>query len=142
MKWFEEHQEWGLVFLRLALGIVFFIHGIGKFFVVGPYGAGLGGTAGYFQSVGIPVPLFFAGVVAVVETLGGLAILLGLFTRWAALGIAIDMLVAILLVHMPKGFSLMNGGVEYPLVLFSAAVTLLFTGAGEKWKLEKRRARG
>ena len=62
---------------RILLSIIFILAGFGKF-------TGLGGTAGYFGSMGLPMPMVTAVVVALVELVGGLAILVGLFTRPAS----------------------------------------------------------
>lgn len=135
-KAMSKYADWGLVFLRFGIGIIFLVHGIGKLFGVGPVAAGIGGTSGYFAGLGIPAAVFFAWLVALVETFGGLFILLGLFTRYAALAISVEMLVAFFLVHWPKGFSIFNGGYEWPLILLMGSVTLVFSGAGKKLVLE------
>ena len=136
-KFFEKYSEWSFVFLRLGRGIIFFVHGIGKLFSIGPLAVGINGTAGYFISLGIPAALFFAWIIALVETFGGLAILLGIFTRYAAALIAVEVIVAAVLVHLPNGFSVLNGGYEWPLILLMVAITLLFVGGGRKLSLEK-----
>src|SRR5439155_970912 len=71
--------NWGLVPLRLVVGLVFIVHGGQKLFVFG-----LGGAAGFMAKVGIPWPFLAAVVVIAVEILGGLALVLGLGTRLAA----------------------------------------------------------
>ncbi|MHB0950289.1 MAG: DoxX family protein [Gemmatimonadaceae bacterium] len=114
----------GLLIARLALGIVFLAHGGQKLFVFG-----LAGVTGSFTQMGIPMPTITAPLVALVEFGGGLALVLGLLTRLAALGIAIDMLGAIFLVHLKNGFFLPTG-YEFALVLCLLAVTLMITGAG------------
>src|SRR3989442_14325729 len=90
--------NWGLVPLRLVVGLVFIVHGGQKLFVFG-----VGGAAGFMAKVGIPWPFLAAVVVIAVEILGGLALILGLGTRLAAALLAIDMVVAILAVRLPAG---------------------------------------
>ena len=70
--------KWGMLPLRIAVGLVFLMHGGQKFFVFG-----LSGTADIMAKLGIPLPTLAAAVVITVELLGGLAILLGVFARLA-----------------------------------------------------------
>ncbi len=118
-------QGWGITVLRVVVGIVFLAHGGQKLFVWG-----FGGVAGFLGQVGIPAPMLAAVVVTLVELLGGLAILLGLFARWAAIPLAINMAVAILTVHLRAGFFLPNG-YEFALTLLAANVGLILLGSGE-----------
>lgn len=118
-------QGWGVTALRVVIGIVFLVHGGQKLFVWG-----FGGVAGFLGQVGIPFPMLAAVVVSLVESLGGLSLLLGLFTRWAAIPLAINMLVAILTVHLRAGFFLPNG-YEFALTLLGATVALGLLGSGE-----------
>jgi putative oxidoreductase len=130
-------QGWGITVLRVVVGIVFLAHGGQKLFVWG-----FGGVAGFLGQVGIPAPMLAAVVVTLVELLGGLAILLGLFARWAAIPLAINMAVAILTVHLRAGFFLPNG-YEFALTLLAANVALSLLGSGEASVdrlLEKRAA--
>ena len=119
-------QGWEVTVLRVVVGVVFLVHGTQKLF-----GFGFDGVAGGFERLGIPLPLFFAVVVMLVEFLGGAALILGLFTRLVSIPLAIDMLVATLLVHLANGFFSMNGGYEYTLVLIAATVALILAGSGE-----------
>jgi putative oxidoreductase len=119
-----RHQGWGVTLLRVVVGAVFLAHGSQKLFVFG-----IGGFAGYLDKLGVPAPLPMSAVVSLVEFGGGLALLLGLFTRWATIPLAANMLVAILTVHLPKGFFL-PGGVEFTLTLLAAILALLFLGGG------------
>jgi putative oxidoreductase len=118
-------QGWGITVLRIAVGIVFAAHGGQKLFV-----SGFGNVAGFMGKVGIPAPMLAAVVVTLVEFLGGLALLVGAFTRWAAALLAIDMLVAILTVHLKAGFFL-PAGFEFAFTLFAANVALILLGSGE-----------
>jgi putative oxidoreductase len=81
--------------------------------------------------MGTPLPLFFSTVVTLVELLGGVVLILGLFTRLVVVPLAIDMLVAILTVHLTNGFFTNSNGYEFPLVLLAACVALMLGGSGE-----------
>jgi putative oxidoreductase len=112
-------QGWGLTILRVVVGIVFFVHGLQKLFLMG-----FGGVAGMMDGLGVPAPGLFAVILTLVELLGGLALILGLFTRVVAIPLAVDMLVATLTVHLP------NGGYEFTLVLLAASLALAVAGPG------------
>ncbi len=126
----------GLLLLRFTLGAIFFAHGAQK--VLGWYGGhGLKGTSGFFkQAMGIPVPLSY--LASFTEFLGGIAVILGVFTQVAALGLATTMLVAMVMVHRKNGFwmnwsSVANKGegIEYNLALIAMALLLVFAGPGQ-----------
>ncbi len=118
-------QDWGITVLRVVIGVVFLMHGGQKLFF-----RGFAGVAAFMASVGIPLPMLSGVVVTLVEFLGGLALVFGLFTRWAAALLAVDMLVAILTVHLPNGFFLPRG-FEFALTLLAANVALLLLGSGK-----------
>ena len=126
MKYLEKHAHLGLLPLRVVLGVVFIYHGYLKLFT----GNFPGGTAGFFASLGIPLPTFFAIIVSLLEFFGGIALLLGLMTRYVSLLLAVNMLVALLLVHLPNGF-LVPGGIEFVLTLLGGALTLALLGGGK-----------
>lgn len=121
---FASSPAWGLLPLRFVVGLVFVMHGAQKLFVFG-----MDGAASFMASVGAPLPQLSAIVVTVVELVGGLAILAGLFTRWAGMLLAIDMAVAILLVRLDGGFFAPRG-YEFELTLLGAALTLAAMGPG------------
>src|SRR3989344_3484842 len=127
----NKYQGLGLFFVRLAVGIVFLVHGVGKLLNAGPIPLGLSAFSGFLESLGVPAASFAGLLVALIETVGGLLILLGLWTRMAALGTAIVTFVAFFLVHVSKGFSIANGGYEFILVLFLCSLALLFGGSGD-----------
>ena len=80
-------------------------------------------------AMGVPVPAVTSVLVALVELLGGTALILGFLTRWAAALNGFDMLVAILLVHLKNGF-FNPTGVEFPLTLMVACIVLALHGPG------------
>ena len=116
---------WGITLLRVIVGLVFFMHGQQKLF-----DNGIDGVEMFFGSLGVPLPGLAAVVVTTVETLGGLALILGLLTRIVAPLLVADMLVAALVVHRENGFFVANNGYELVLLLAAGALALVVTGPG------------
>jgi putative oxidoreductase len=127
-------RDYTLTLMRLILGIVFFAHGAQK--MLGWFGGyGFSGTMGAFTSMmHIPAPLAFLAIAA--EFFGGLGLILGALTRIAALGIAVNMLVAICMVHIHFGFfanwvgNQKGEGIEYHLLALALAIPIIARGAG------------
>lgn len=117
-------QSCGLTVLRITVGIVFLIHGYQKLFKFGVHA-----VAGGFAHSGIPLPLVSAIIVTLVEFVGGILLIAGIATRIAAALNAVDMLVAVLVVHLKHGFS-GPMGFELPLVLLAATLCLAMSGGG------------
>jgi len=115
----------GLLILRVIVGIVFVAHGAQKVFVWGIDGV----TAG-FAGMGVPAPAVVATLVAFGELLGGIALIAGVLTRLASLGLAIIMVGAVTLAHLPAGFFAPEG-YEFTLTLAAASLALMFAGAGQ-----------
>jgi putative oxidoreductase len=116
--------RWGLLPLRLVVGLVFVMHGGQKLLVMG-----IAGTAGFFGQLGIPFPGLAAVAIIVLEIVGGLALLLGFRTRVVALLLLVDMLGALFTVHLRHGFFLPEG-FEFVLTLIGALLTLASAGPG------------
>jgi putative oxidoreductase len=124
MKTPPTNPSWGLTVLRLVVGSVFLVHGAQKLFQVG-----LARLAGIFGSLHIPLPLVSAVFATLVEFVGGIALLLGVFTRWAAALIASDMLVAVLVTYLEPGF-FKKAGIELPITPLAAGIALALSGPG------------
>jgi putative oxidoreductase len=121
-------MAYGLLLLRVVVGGTMFSHGAQKLF--GWFGGhGLRGTAGFFGSLGWRMPLLMAFLAGLAEA-SGLAFALGIVTPLAALGIAIVMLNAIIVVHWRNGFFNGNGGIEFPLVIATTAIAVAAIGPG------------
>lgn len=119
-----KFQSFGLAVLRIVVGVVFLAHGYQKLFKVG-----IQGVAGMFGHFGIPASGVAAVVVTLIEFVGGILLVTGLATRIPAALLAIDMLVAVLVVHMKHGF-FGPMGVEFPLTLLAATICLALSGGG------------
>ncbi len=122
---FGHRPDVSRLILRIALGVIFLAHGVLKF--QGGVGYEPGGVAFFFKSVGIPLPLLFAWIVSLVETIGGIALILGIFVREFAFALSITMIVAIFSLKLSKG---LVGGYEFELILLAASLSLMFEGAG------------
>lgn len=118
-------EKLGIALVRIMVGVVFVMHGYQKWFVFKPEG-----TVGFFHSIGLPPAAAYAAMT--VELGCGVLLVLGLFTRLAAIPIMVTMTVAILQVHLPNGFFLKDKtpGFEYALTLGVAALGLLLAGPG------------
>lgn len=131
----QVESEWtsksiGLAFSRLALGIIFVVSGVGKVFATGPKATGIGTFAGMLAQLGIPLSTVAAWSVGVLELVGGILLLIGLLARIVAALLAVNMAVATVLVHLPNGFVVSDGGYEYTLVLMLSALGLALSGPG------------
>ncbi|MFW6088229.1 MAG: DoxX family protein [Gemmatimonadota bacterium] len=121
------NPELGLTILRVVLGVVFIAHGLPKLT------GGIEGTAQFFGQLGIPAPLVAAWFIALLETLGGIALLIGLFVTPVALLLTAHMLTGLILVHASNGFYVIGpgtGGIEFNLVLAASLLAMVFCGPG------------
>ncbi|HEY0528496.1 MAG TPA: DoxX family protein [Gemmatimonadaceae bacterium] len=114
----------GLAIVRVIGGVTFFAHGYQKVFIFG-----FSGVAGFFGQMGVPMPGVMGPAIGILELVGGLALILGLFTRVFGFLLACDIFGAIVLVRAKGGFFAPNG-TEFELALCAIAVTLAIVGAG------------
>ena len=123
---FKKYEPYASLVLRLFAGIVFIYSGWGKL---------NGGIEGFSQALSfLPMPLFWAWLVALVEFIGGILLILGLFVRWAAIPLGITMLVAMIMMWSSSGF----GAAVAPFWGLAMMKVLFYTGAGKYWNLEKK----
>lgn len=116
-----------LLLVRLMAGAVFVFHGSQKLFgLFGGYG--ISGTAGWMESIGIPLPTVSAILAGGTELVGGVALITGLFTRALSVPLAFSMCVAAFTAH--SGFDGTQGGMEYPLTLAVLCIAFALAGPG------------
>jgi putative oxidoreductase len=121
--------DWGLLIIRLVVGLTLIGHGLQKLF--GWFGGhGLKGTAGWLESIGIKPGQLMAFLAGAGEVVGGLLFASGNLLWVGAALITLIMLVAIFTVHGKNGYWVTNGGMEYNVVLIAVAIGVALTGPG------------
>jgi putative oxidoreductase len=120
--------------LRVSMGVLFLAHAGLKIFVFTP-----AGTAGYFASLGLPGPL--ANIVIAAELIGGIALILGLYSRWVSLALVPILIGSIYVPHGAAGFFFSNegGGWEFPAFWAVALIVQSLLGDGA-YALKRTRA--
>lgn len=134
---FGNNYDLALFFVRLALGSTFTMHGLQLVF--GLFGGpGLNGFSSWLGTLGVPWILAYAGAFS--ELIGGLLVLLGIYTQVGAILIAGTMFTAICLVHLKHGYFAENKGFEYPLNLLLLCIAIILGGPGAYtlWDIFKR----
>lgn len=119
-------SAYGVALLRISLGVMYLAHSV----VLKLFTYGLPGTAGYFESIGLPGWLAYVTFAA--EAVGGLMLVLGIYGRWVAIALTPALLGAIIWAHGANGwvFTAPNGGWEYPLYLIVLSVAQFLLGDG------------
>ncbi|MFH1855611.1 MAG: DoxX family protein [Candidatus Omnitrophota bacterium] len=123
-------KDWAALFLRLGAGAIFVVHGLQKMF--GFFGGqGIQGFSEMLTNLGFTNPLMWAHIAAYVEIVGGLFLIFGIFVRTSSFLLFILLIVAAVKVHLPNGFFISNGGVEYVLTLGCMVIALITMGGGK-----------
>ena len=121
-------ESYALPILRAGLGIILMAHGCQKLF--GMFGGmGMNANAALFDRLGYHPGMFWGTLVGCTETIGGALLVIGLFTRPAALSVIIFMIFSIHFTSA-KGFFWSQGGMEYSILILLAALVFLLRGAG------------
>ncbi|WP_426142798.1 DoxX family protein [Pseudomonas sp. DWP3-1-2] len=127
---FTTRAGYGLTVLRILVGIIFVAHGSQKLF--GAFGGyGLEGTGQYMASLGLSPGYLMALLSGSAEFFGGLALVIGLLARPAAVVLALTLVVAIFSVHISHGLFMANNGYEFALALLGGVIAVLIEGAGK-----------
>jgi len=131
---FSTANDHTVALARLVLGVIFFMHGAQKA-LAWFGGIGFHATMHFFTStMGIPAPFALLAISA--EFLGGIALIVGFLSRIAALAIAVDMLVAVSMVHLRNGLFMnwygnqKGEGYEYHLLAIAICILIMVKGAG------------
>jgi putative oxidoreductase len=120
-------HEYAAIPLRVTLGLIFVVHGAQTLF--GTFGGhGLAWTGDYLASHGVMPGEFWAVIAGLLGLFGGIALLLGVLTRWVAAALAIEMIVFLVAISLRAGFSATQGGAEFPLMLLAALLSLVLSG--------------
>ena len=125
-KLYESLSPSSYALMRFATGAVLVPHGLRNLF-----SGGLGGTADVIAGgAGLPLPMAWAFLAALVQLVGGAFVALGFLTRPAALIVWLYMTVSITVTHWANGYFWTNGGIEYPLLSWLLSIAILFNGGG------------
>ena len=127
-RWLDPYASWANFILRSFVGVIFCAHGTRQLFGLFA-GPDLDGTAKVFEQYGLMPGYPWATALGIVQLLGGIMLITGLFTRYTALFLSAVMAGAIFLVHMPNGFFIPSG-VEFAFALLAANLALLVGGPG------------
>ena len=133
-KLIQTNDDVALLVLRILLGVVFIPHGMQKIL-------GFSGTMQMFTT-NLHIPWIFAFLAIMAEFLGSWGLITGLFTRVAAFGIAVNMVVAVYMLHWQNGFFMnwfgnqKGEGYEYHILVVAIALALMIKGGG-KWSIDR-----
>ena len=122
---YEKMLPIAATLVRVVVGVMFIMHDWGKF------NAGPARVAATFaNNYHLPAPELMAYTAMGLELVGGICLIIGLFTRFFAAALAVEMGIALLVVHLPKGYAAGTGGYEYVLLIGVALLAIAMRGGG------------
>ena len=121
---YASMSEIAYAFMRIVVGVMFLMHVWGKF------NAGAARVATGFGNYGLPNPDMFAYAAMGLELVGGICLVVGLFTRFFGAALAIEMLIALIFAHLPKGYAAGAGGYKYVLLIGAVCFLISMRGGG------------
>jgi putative oxidoreductase len=122
---YDSWRDISYTLVRVVIGYILFMHGWSKL-----TGAGVAGVSAYMAKQGLHPGALFAIAAMILETVGAICIILGLFTRFFAAALAVEIGIAFLLVHLARGFSVGKGGFEYVLLIGIVLFAIAIRGGG------------
>ena len=121
---YASWRDIAYTFVRVIIGYILLMHGWGKL------NTGFAGVSGFMAKLGLDPGWAWAGAAMFLETIGAVCIIIGLFTRFFASALAIEMAIAFMVVHRAKGFAVGQGGYEYVLLLGIVMFAIAIRGGG------------
>ena len=123
----DKLAPYAALVLRLSLGVMYLTHSL----LLKVWTYGIEGTAGFFASQGLPGNSAFTWLIIVIEAVGGVLLITGVYARLAAVAL-LPILVGATWVHWPNGwvFTNANGGWEYPVYLIANSIAVYLLGSG------------
>ena len=131
-RYYGFTSDLAYLIVRVTAGLMLIPHGWPKVLT-----RGATGVAAMLTNYGIPAAEPFAYVIMALETIGGLLIAIGLFTRPVAALLVIEFLVIIFVAHWPKGYAVGGGGIEYPLMWGLILLAIMLRGGGP-WSVDRK----
>jgi putative oxidoreductase len=131
-QYYAFTSDLAYLIVRVTAGAFIFVHGWTKAMVMSH-----AGLTGYFAKLGLEPSGFWAYYIPFNETVVALLVVIGLWTRPAAVLLVIEFIVLILVVHVPRGYGMAVNGVEFPLFWLMVLIAVLLRGGGP-WSVDRK----
>jgi putative oxidoreductase len=131
-RYYGLASDLAYLIVRVTAGVMLIPHGWPKVFT-----SGVKGVSASMVRYGLPFPEFSAMLIMGLETVGGVLIAIGLFTRPIAALLVIEFLVIIFVAHWPRGYAVSGGGIEYPLMWGLILLAIMLRGGGP-WSVDRK----